>query len=195
MKEKKYMPESLNKTRLDENTPPRPADIDKIPEPVHPSAKTKTTNLLAAFSLLLIGLGVFLFLAWSFQDTNVLEVKNSPFPTRSVRTNAEPDGVIILTVDYCKNTDLKGQVRTSFVSATREVFLPLSKENLDRGCAKQEIPVLIPKDLPADNYKLKFIARYDVNPLKKQVPITFESQEFHVNPLGSDPYDIVTPKR
>ncbi len=192
-KKEAYVPESLSRKRLESDGPPRPYDIDKIPEPTHPSRRVRTTNLLATLSLLLIALGVILFLGWSFQSTNVLEVKNSPFPTRSVRNGAEQDGVIILTIDYCKNTKLQGEVRTSFVSKTREVFLPLAKEQYQSGCKRIDVPVLIPRDLPADDYKLKFIARYDVNPLKQQVPIVFESQTFRVNPMGEDTYDIVAP--
>lgn len=164
----------------------QPDGLDTIPEPVHPTKSTKYANRLVAASLIVIAIGLGVFLKWSFQPENVLVVKNSPFPTRSVRTNAEPNGVIILTVDFCKNTDKKGEVRTSFVSQSREVFLPLSHENLDKGCAKEELPILIPKDLPADNYKLKFIVRYNLNPLKEVVPVTFESQTFHVNPGGTD---------
>lgn len=164
----------------------QPYDIDVIPEPEHQSSRSKVGNVVAIIALIIIALGLIRILTWSIQPTEPLVVKNSPFPTRSVRTDAEPNGVIILTVDYCKNTDVEGDVRASFVSNTREVFLPIDKERLPEGCAKEEVPVLIPKDLPTDNYKLKFTVRYDLNPLKRQIPVIFESQEFHVNPFGTD---------
>lgn len=187
------MLESQKKSRLDSATPPRPADIDPIPEPAHQTVRAKAWNwlIVAALAVIAAVIGVFLF--WSLQTQSPLVIKNSPFPTRSVRTNAEPNGVIILLVDFCKNTTKQGEVRTSFVSKTREVFLPIAKEQFDKGCAKEEVPVLIPKDLPADDYKLKFTARYDINPLKQSVPVVFESQTFHVNPLGTDEH-LVQPR-
>lgn len=160
----------------------RPSDLDRITEREHPTKATKTINKIVVVALVVIALALGLILKWAVEGEDVLVIKNSPFPTRSIRTHAQPEGVIILTVDYCKNTDLQGEVRTSFVSSSREIFLPLSHEQYDKGCRKQEIPVLIPKGLPADDYKLKFIARYDINPLKKQVPVEFESQTFHVDP-------------
>lgn len=180
------MTKNTDKGRLDTNSPPRPADIDAIPELVHPAKVTKITNKIIVVALIIIFLVLFRIISWALETNQPLVINNSPFPTRSVRSAADPNGVIILTVDFCKNTDAQGKIRTSFVSSTREVFLPLTEEQFNKGCAKEEIPVLIPKDLPADDYKLKFIARYNLNPLKKQVPIVFESQVFHVNPLGTD---------
>lgn len=178
------MTENTDKERLGDKN--RPADIDAIQEENHPTKTTKIANKIILVALVAAFIGLFRIISWGLETNDPLVINNSPFPPRSVRTNAEPNGVIILAVDFCKNTDKQGEVRTSFVSSTREVFLPLSKEQLSKGCAKEEVPVLIPKDLPADDYKLKFTARYDLNPLKKQVPIVFESQVFHVNPAGTD---------
>lgn len=168
--------------------PPKTKRVENTPMQTQegPTAKDKLGAKLAYLALGIVAACVAVFTYWGLQPTNVLEIKNSPFPTRSVRTNAEPDGVIILTIDYCKNTTKRGEVRTSFVSTTREIFLPIATEQYDKGCRKEEVPVLIPKDLPTDNYRLKFTARYDINPLKEDVPIIFESQEFHVNPAGAD---------
>lgn len=160
----------------------------------HQTKTARVLNKIIIGFLVLTAMVIGLLLSWALTKEDPLVVNNSPFPTRSVRPNAEANGVIILTVDFCKNTDKSGEVRTSFVSQTREVFLPLAKEHMEKGCRKEELPVLIPKDLPADNYKLKFVARYNLNPLKTAVPITFESQEFHVNPLGTDA-QLITPKK
>ncbi len=165
----------------------QPYDLDTIPAPEHQTKTAKNINKFFVLALVIIAICLGVILKWSIEGNEPLVIKNSPFPTRSVRANAEANGVIILTIDYCKNTEVQGEVRTSFVSETREIFAPLAKERYEPGCRKQEVPILIPKDLPADDYKLKFIARYDINPLKKQVPVTFESQTFHVNPLGSEP--------
>lgn len=155
-----------------------------IIEPGHQSKATKVFNRLILLSLAVIGISLFIILGWALESENPLVVNNSPFPTRSVRENAEANGVIILNVDFCKNTNKKGEIRASFVSKSREIFLPVNKESLEKGCKKEELPVLIPKDLPADDYKLKFIVRYYLNPLKRSVPVNFESQKFHVDISG-----------
>lgn len=168
--------------RLDPNAPPRPIDIDRIPAPVHPTKTTRVFTWLSVIAMAIIALSLGILLNWSFANENVLKVNNAPFPVRTIRQHAEQGGVVILNVDVCKNTDVVGNVRTSFVSSTREVFLPLSKERLPKGCLKQEIPVVIPKDLPTDTYKIKFRATYDINPLKKGIVSEFESKSFVVDP-------------
>lgn len=150
-------------------------------EPPHQSKTNKFISWVVVGALVVIGISIAIFLKWSFASDNVLVVNNSPFPVRSVRPHAESNGVIILNVDYCKNVNIKGQVRTSFVSSSREVFLPVSDENQATGCHQTEVPILIPKDLPPDTYKIKFRATYDLNPLKKNVVSEFESQQFRVD--------------
>lgn len=160
----------------------QPHNLDSIPEPTHPTKTTKVFNWLAVISLAIIAIGIGVLLRWSIADTNVLQVKNAPFPVRTIRQHAESGGVVILSIDLCKITNVPGTVRTSFVSQTREVFLPLSTERIQKGCLKQEIPVLVPKDLPADTYKIKFRATYNLNPLKRGIVSEFESKSFDIDP-------------
>lgn len=182
-RDEKYIPESRGKKRLDDQKPPRPADIDRIPEDSHPSRFSKLTNILAALALLLAAFAVGLYLYWSFADENVLQVNNSPFPVRTIRQHPTAAGVVILTVDLCKRADLKGTTRTSFVSDSREVFLPMSEEKLPKGCIKnQEVPVLIPKDIAPGTYKIKFRTTYDINPIKRNIANEFETRTFVVDP-------------
>ena len=160
----------------------RPFDVDRIPEPTHPTKSTKLANKFFAVALLTIAIAVGFFLYWSLQPTDVLEVKNSPFPAR-----VEPDpsgrtgGTIYLKINYCKNTDLHGEVRTSFLSESREQFSPIVTEKIKRGCANTEFPVIIPTNLSEDVYIIKFRATYDVNPLKKNIDILFESQPVDIS--------------
>lgn len=123
---------------------------------------------------------VCVFIYWSFANENALEIKNQPFPVRTIRNHTAPNGVVILSVDYCKNTKAVGRVRTSFVSSTREVLLPVSEDKQGKGCVKTEVPILVPKDITPDTYKIKFYTTYKVNPFKT-VTSEFESKEFIVD--------------
>lgn len=163
----------------EENTP---RGLDAIPEPVHPSKTTKWVNRTILIALLAIAIGLAIMLRWSLANTEVIKVNNAPFPVRTIRQHAEQGGVVILSIDACKSSNIKGVVRTSFVSTSREIFLPQSKEQLPKGCFKQEVPILVPKDLPADTYKIKFHATYNLNPLKTAVVNEFVSTEFQINP-------------
>lgn len=169
-------------TKLDQRTPPRPSDIDAIPAAHEQSTRNKLANWFIFGALIVIALSLGVILKWGLQSENILTVKNSPFPVRTIRQHAEQGGVVILSVDLCKNTNDVGRVRTSFISSSREVLLPVSEERLGKGCLAQEIPVVVPKDLPADTYKIKFTVTYDINPLKKGIVNSFESREFPIDP-------------
>lgn len=148
-------------------------------EPV--TTKKKVGFYIAYAAIAIIALVVGIFLYWSFQPDKVLQVNNSPFPVRTIREHPTADGVVILKVDLCKHSGTVGQVRTSFVSESREIFLPLGKEQLPKGCLKQEVPVLIPTDTPEGKYKIKFSVTYQINPIKRSVEV-FETREFVVDP-------------
>lgn len=156
----------------------QPENLDSIPEATHPTKTTKVLNKVIVLFLVIIALGLGVILRWSFQDENVLQVKNSPFPAQII--HSQDKQVIILTADYCKNSNLEGTLRTSFVSETREVFQPVTKERLQKGCNKVDVPVVVPIGIPPDTYKIKFRATYDVNPLKKGVVVEFESRPVKV---------------
>lgn len=160
----------------------RPTDLEKPQDVEHQTKTSRIINWFLVIALAIVAVGIGIILKWSFANENVLTIKNSPFPVRTVREHPEANGVVILNVDYCKNIGVNGRIRTSFVSETREVFLPLADENIPKGCQTREIPVLIPKDLLPDTYKIKFRATYDVNPLKKAIVSEFETKEFRVDP-------------
>lgn len=129
-------------------------------------------------ALAVIAAAATLFLSWSFESESILQIKNAPFPVRFL--NNQDGGVVVLTTEYCKFKPTPGTVRVSFVSKSREVFLPIAPEKSPKGCETKELPILLPKDLPEDRYKVKFHAVYDLNPLKQNIPVDFESVEFDV---------------
>jgi hypothetical protein len=152
---------------------------------IHPTKTTKWLNRVVVAALIASALGLFVILRWSFEDTTVLEIHNNPFPARIVPDpTGKTGGIIFLQADYCKDKNVSGTTRISYVSANREVFLPLAPEQLPKGCASKEVPIVIPRDLPQDTYKVRFHVTYDVNPLKNNVTTDFESRSFTVGTQG-----------
>lgn len=160
----------------------QPYDIDTIPEEVHVTKTARWINKTAVIALVVIAIGIGVFLNWSFTSEQPLVINNNPFPTRAIPPDAGPNDVLVLEIDYCKNTEKQGEVRTSFVSESREIFLPVVSEQYDEGCFFQDIPILIPEELPVGTYHIHFEATYDLNPIKKNVTIMFQSQKFTVGP-------------
>lgn len=160
-----------------------PNGIDPIPEQEEQSTKSKVVNWVVVGALLLIALSIGVFFKWATANENVLVVKNAPFPVRTIRDHPTGGGVVFLNVNVCKNSDIEGQTRMSFVSPSREVFLPVQPERLPKGCLDREIPIIIPKDLTPDTYVIKFVVTYNLNPLKQGITDEFESKEFVVDPI------------
>lgn len=158
----------------------QPYDIDVIPEPEVPSKVSRLTNYVVVGALILTALSLGILFKWATASEEVLQIKNAPFPVRTIREHTTPNGVVIMNVNFCKTSDVKGTVRTSFISSSREIFLPVRPEPGPKQCLETEVPVVIPKDIPADTYKIKFRVTYDLNPLKKNVINEFESKEFVV---------------
>lgn len=162
-------------------SPDNKIPVDTTPIEAHPTKTTKIINFAIVGALLAIALSLFVILKWSVADTEVLKIKNNPFPARVVNDpTGKTGGIVFLKIDYCKDQNLKGSVRTSYVSKSREVFLPVAKEQIPVGCGNQELPVIIPLGLLKDTYKIKFHVVYDINPLKQNIVMDFESQPFDV---------------
>lgn len=172
---------NTNKKPLEADTPPRPVDIDRIPETSHPTKVTKFLNYISIASLIIVAIAIGIILHWSFASTEVLRVNNNPFPARVVDDpTGKTGGIVFLKIDYCKNLAVDGDLRISYVSASREVFLPTTREQGPKGCHNGELPVVIPLNLLKDQYKIKFHAVYNVNPLKRGVVEDFESQPVNI---------------
>jgi hypothetical protein len=174
----------------------KPLLAEEEPNVMPPVATTsKWITKLAFLGLAVIALTMGVFAYWAAETGDPLTITNAPFPVRTIRQEPTPDGVLILTVDYCKNSNVPGKVRTSFVSATREVFLPVGEEHLPKGCHKNvEVPVIIPKDLLPDTYKIKFRTTYNINPLKSEVVKEFESRSFTVAGPGEPGTTMIAPQ-
>ena len=131
----------------------------------------------AALAILAIAIGVFLY--WAFQPIDIIEVKNSPVPVRTIREHPSADGVVILKIDYCKKASATGRVRISFYSSSREVFLPVVEDKEKPQCGLIEYPVLVPHEIPSEIYKIKFRIEYKINPLRTVIE-EFDSKEFEI---------------
>lgn len=142
--------------------------------------KNKIANWIAFISLGIVAIAIGIFLYWSTQGSKILEVKEIPIPIRTIKDPSKDSLIVILNVNYCKYRDIDGNLRMSFISDTREVFLPLVRERGDQGCKQSELPVVIPKDLAPDTYKVKFRVVYEVNPIKTVVN-EFVTKEFTVD--------------
>lgn len=147
---------------------------------VHPTIKDKLFIRIAYTALILIAVSISIFAYWAAQPTDVLVVKNLPLPIESTKDNPTAGGIVILDAKYCKNLNRKGSLRLSYVSDSREVFLPITQESSPVGCNEAQLPVVLPKDLVPDTYKIKFKVTYDVNPLKRGIVEQFESQSIKV---------------
>lgn len=141
--------------------------------------RQKVYFVVVAAALVLSFLGVALMLYWALSKGEVLVINNDPVPVRTIREHPTADGVVILKVDFCKKVNTVGKVRSSFVSPSREVFLPMYDDRSDPRCQVAELPVLIPKDLPPGEYHVHYHITYQVNPLK-QVVEDFDSKSFKV---------------
>lgn len=160
----------------------QPNGLDVIQEPEHQSNRSKFANWIAIAALGVILLALIPILMWSFDNKPVLEVKNSPFPTRTIREHPTANGVVFLNAEFCKNKNIDGELRISFVSDVQEVFLPITVESGALGCRHTEVPIAIPNEIAPGEYKIKFRVIYDKNPLKQNEVVEFESRSFVIDP-------------
>lgn len=160
-----------------------PRLIEKIPDvqPQGPSKATQVANKLVYLALFVVSIALGIMIFWSLATDVPLEVKNSPFPARVEKDpTGKTGGTVYLKAVYCKNTDAIGTARISFLSKSREQFTPLVEEKEKQGCGEKEFPVVIPVNLSEDEYRIRFRVLYDLNPLKKQIPVEFESQPVNI---------------
>lgn len=160
---------------------------DMVAPPDEPTNTTRRINLIIIGALIVIALGLGVILSWGLAGEDVLELRKDPIPSRIIKDeSSNSNGIVFLDLDYCKKIAVEGSLRTSFVSQTRETFLPLAQERSSKGCSNTELPVLIPKDLPPDTYKIRVRATYNINPLKQGIIEEFQSQPFKVDPSTAD---------
>lgn len=161
---------------------PQQYNPDYDAKPVEgPNKKTRLANRVAFLSLGIVGIAVIIFTFWGIQSKEVITVNNSPFPTRIENKTANTDGTIYVKIDECKKYDKVGELRVSFISESREIFLPIDQEKLPKGCSDTEYPIKIPKDIIPDTYSIKFRVTYDINPIKQDVTQIFMTQKFKID--------------
>lgn len=164
------------------NKTPRPTGTESAQPVEEETTRTRAVNWIMIIFLAVIGLSVGQMLVWAMDNRPVLEVKNSPFPTRTIREHATANGVIFLDADYCKHQDIDGRMRVSFLSPAREILLPLYEESLDVGCDRIEFPVVVPREIVPEEYVIKFRVTYNKNPLKQNEVVEFESLPVTIDP-------------
>lgn len=139
----------------------------------------RRVHILVYIALAIIALALSIVSYWLFTPKDVLEIKNNPVPVRTVRKHPTADGVIILKVNFCKKVGAYGRVRVSFVSQSRELFLPITVDTSPPRCEEAEVPILIPHETPPGTYVIRYLINYRINPLKSAVE-EFDSQPFEV---------------
>lgn len=126
-------------------------------------------------SLAIITLAIGTVIYWQYQPSTVLTAIQ-PFRVSEVADRS----LVILEANYCKKINTTGSVRISFVSSSTEFFTPMAAENMPTGChSNLKLPVLIPSDLPAGSYYVKFNATYRINPIKT-FNLIIRSSQFNV---------------
>lgn len=127
--------------------------------------------------MLVISIITAIFVFWSVQSSNVLEIKNGPVPVRPAVQR--PDELIFLNVDFCKTQDVSGVVRRFLISDTVRIPLPLQADNGPKSCQHIDAPLLIPKQTAPDKYHVHFSITYKINPIHEVIE-EFDSQTFAV---------------
>lgn len=151
-----------------------PVVIAPTPKPTR-GARVLRSILYGIMCLAVIMGLVFLF--WSVQSSNVLEVKNSPFPVRPpVVSNSD---AIFVRISYCKHSSAKGAVVARLIGKRSIIRLPWPEDTQAARCFDQEVPIPIPAYATDDVYYFQFDVTYQVNPIKTQT-VTMRSQEFTV---------------
>ncbi len=122
----------------------------------------------------------FLIMTWSFQSDDVIDIKQ-PIPI--IGNKVAKDSVVVLRINYCKNTDAHGDVERKLVGKRGEHLFPAVRDTTGEGCNIVEAPTLLPV-LPTGatpgTYHIEYTVTYDLNPLKKGVVEEFKTEEFEV---------------
>ncbi len=159
----------------------QPVGLDVIHDRGRQTKTAKTINRFILVAMLVAAIGLGVIIKWAIADTKVIEIYNAPVPTHTLPDpSGKTGGIISLDIDYCKYVSVTGELRISYVSKSREVFLPLEAETLRKGCASRELPVIIPLNLVPDEYRIKLHSTYNINPLKRNIIAVVESQPFTV---------------
>lgn len=128
-----------------------------------------------ALTALLLGL----LLWWlALQPDRVFQVKdNKIIPQKQTVAAGEE---IQFKTSFCKLIDTPGEITRSFISGETVIYTPPSKDELGRTCADDIIiKVIVPGQSPPGEYRLRYDAKYKINPIKN-VHETYSSEPFMV---------------
>jgi len=139
------------------------------------------SKIIYIFSYLtiLIALGL-MFLAgfWLLYPYKVVEFKNSPYPIMNENKTVKKGEDLIYQVDACKYLNAVPDLTRFFIDGI--IYeTPKSVGAVEMGCHIQDISITVPKAIPTGVYKMKFIARYKVNPIRVIEYVNY-SQSFMV---------------
>jgi hypothetical protein len=110
--------------------------------------------------ILFVGLIGLLFF-WSIYPYKPLVLNN----VRLNKTEVNRGEHLLVSADYCKNTNKQADLFISFIDGL--VYNPQPQViNLEKGCHHATLSIYVPKALPIGEFKLKGVFRYKINPIR-----------------------------
>jgi len=104
---------------------------------------------------------VFIIGFWVIYPHNPLVLENVTLD----RTEVSRGEHILVSADYCKNTEKEADLFITFIDGI--IYnTPPQVIDLKSGCHKTTISIYVPKALPTGEFMLKGVFRYKVNPIK-----------------------------
>lgn len=121
----------------------------------------KANYLIAKISLWLSFITILLVGYWLIYPYKPLVLKNVSLNKTEINRGEH----ILVSADYCKNTNKQADLFISFIDGL--VYNPQPQViNLERGCHHATLSIYVPKALPIGEFKLKGVFRYKINPIR-----------------------------
>jgi hypothetical protein len=121
----------------------------------------KANYLIAKISLWLSFIIILLVGYWLIYPYKPLVLTN----VKLDRTEVNRGEHILVSADYCKNTNKQADLFISFIDGL--VYNPQPQViNLEKGCHHATLSIYVPKALPIGEFKLKGVFRYKINPIR-----------------------------
>ena len=121
----------------------------------------KANYLIAKISLWLSFITILLVGYWLIYPYKPLVLTN----VKLDRTEVNRGEHILVSADYCKNTNKQADLFISFIDGL--VYNPQPQViNLEKGCHHATLSIYVPKALPIGEFKLKGVFRYKINPIR-----------------------------
>ncbi len=114
---------------------------------------------------------------WMIYPTSPLTI-TEPLKVLNPNHEVENGGVLILDAEFCKNTDVSGEVQISLIGKSVTVLTTV-REGLPKGCNHTPTKVQLPVLLNIEDRKVHYKVTYKLNPLRTVVK-EFESENFKI---------------